>query len=279
MNSICFSFNYSIDCLTQSNNSKKICAVFKHNIIELFRSFSREEIIQFEKFLNNNSSMKMLKLYHEIIKFYPDFSSDSFSKNTLSVNTSLSGTFNESTLRDALSELMKVTLKYLSISNFENNDHESANLIMEDLLQRNSSRILQKKIRDGKEFFDSDYFFDSRYQYNKYWFESLVYNYESASGKIMHKTKALEKLDKLSRLSFTLLSFYIPEIVSLYLNARIMSEKYNLNFTESPLSKLGDSLDINNLIRIYEHENPKVFMLYKMLLDIYNNFDKEQYYF
>jgi len=220
----------------------------------------------------------MLKLYHEIIKYYPDFDSDSFSRNTLSVNSSLSGTHNESTLRDALSDLMRVTLRFLTISNFENNDYESANLIMEELLQRNSSKIVQKKIRDGKEFFDSNSFFDSRYQYNKYWFSSLAYNYESANTKIIHKTKALEKVDKLSHLSFTLLSFYIPEVVSLYLNAKMMSEKYNLDFAESPLSKLGESLDINNLIRIYEHESPQVFMLYKLLLDMFNNFEKEQYY-
>src|SRR4030095_16980071 len=37
-------------------------------------------------------------------------------------------------------------------------------------------------------------------------------------------------------------------------------------------------LDINNLIRIYEHESPQVFMLYKLLLDMFNNFEKEQYY-
>ncbi len=253
--------------------------MFKHNILELFGSFSKDEISRFEKYLSNNSSMKMLKLYHEIIKHYPDFDSALMDKNALSVNTSLSGTNNNSTLRDALSELMRITMKYISISNFENNNFESANLVLEELSRRGSTKVLQKKIREAEEYFESNNIIDSRFQYNKYWFDSLVYNFETTNSKIIHKPKAIEKVDKLSELCYTLLNFCIPEIISLHLNAKLLSEKYNVDYTETSLSKIVALIDLKNLIRIYEDQNPATFKLYKLLMDMFENFEKDQYYF
>lgn len=255
--------------------------MLKHNVIELFRKFTQDDIKKFDKFLRSpyfNSSSKMISLYQEIIKYYPDFNDSGFTKNSVSLNSSNSGTFNESTLRDSLSELLKLALKYLSVANFESKGFDTKNYMLEELLRRNLPKLFRKRVLGLTESMDEQSCIDSGYLYNMYWFDTMVYNFEEETSKILHKTDAEEKINKLGKISLDLLKFYISEIISLHLNSYLTARKYNLKYEEFPLSKHMSDLNVTSVLRNYSNDDSMIIQLYKYLLDTFNNFEKEQFY-
>lgn len=254
--------------------------MFKHNLIELFKTFSFIDVKNLEKFLKSsyfNGSEKMITLYREIIKYYPRFIDKEFTKKNLSVKTSVSGRYNESTLRDALSELLRLTLQYLSISNFEKNDFDVENYLLDELLRRKSDKIFTRRSKNKHHLSE---LVDSRYLYNKFWHETLLFNHDAVNRKILHKKDAVERVDRLKATSYDLLKFYISEIISMYLNSKILANKYNIDHSKNPLNIIVNNLDLDSLIQNYNNvKDSMIIYLYKYLLEAFDYFSDEKYYF
>lgn len=253
--------------------------MFKHNLFELFKTFSAEDLNSYELFLKSpyfNGSKKMLNLYKEIIKHYPDFNNGMLNKKQLSLSTSVSGRYNESTLRDALSELLKLTLKYLTITNFEKNSFDMENYLLEELLHRKLNRVFEKKVKNK---FYLNKLIDPKYLYNKYWYDTMVFNYDITNKKVLHKKDAIDRVTDLRTISLGLNKFYISEIVSLKLNSKILANKYNIDYSGNPINILVDSLSLDKLIKIYDSEDSIIINIYKHLLESFENFENEQCYY
>lgn len=253
--------------------------MWKHSLFELFKSFSIDDLKKFDIFLKSpyfNSSDKMYNLYKQIIQYYPDFKHPELTKENLSVKSSVSGRYNESTLRDALSELMKLVLRYLSISNFERNSFDSENYLLDELLYRKANKAFLKRIKN-RSFNDE---IDAKYLYNKYWYNTLLFNYDIIFGKVLHKKDAENRVEKLKIISFDLHKFYISEFAALYLNSKLLSKKYNIDFEEHPLNLISKIIDLDSLLKMYNYsEESALIHLYKLLLAAYDNFENSEYYY
>ncbi|NOS86322.1 MAG: hypothetical protein HOP31_14380 [Ignavibacteria bacterium] len=218
----------------------------------------------------------MLTLYREIVKYYPDFNDKDLTKHSLSVKSSTSGRHNESTLRDALSELMKLTLKFLSVSNFEKDSFAGENFLLDELLQRNAYRLFEKRIKSASVSYKQ---IDAKYLYNKYWQDTLLFNFDFTYKKVLHKKDASERIDLLKSASFDLLKFYIAEIVSLHLNSKILSNKYNIDYSKNPLVLIVKGLNLDILLKMYDSKDAVILYIYKYLLEAFDNLNDEKSYF
>ncbi len=254
--------------------------MLNHNLIDLFKSFSNDEIKKFERFLKSpyfNNSEKMLKLFSEIVAYYPEFDHKDFNKKIIATRSTQSGRYNDSTFRDALSELLKLALRFLSISNFEKNEFEVENFLLDDLLHRKSDKLIRNRVRKN---LITDSTIDARNLYNKYWHNTLLFNFAHKQKNILHSKDAIDRLNQIKSISFDLLNFYISEIISLYLNSRIFAEKYNITSSFNPINTLIKNLDLDNLLKVYKSEHGSIIItLYKFLIQTFNFLEKEDYYF
>lgn len=253
--------------------------MFKHNIFDILKTFSLNEIKKFEQYLKSpyiNGSEKILNLFREIARFYPEFNNKDLTKKNLSIRSSVSGRYNESTLRDALSELLKLTLKYLTVMNFDRNIFDTENYLLDELLQRNLYKIFQKRIKGGDNIPSK---IDAKFLYNKYWNDTLLFNFDITNKAIMHKKDAYERIDILKLASVDLFKFYVTEIVSLHLNSMIIANKYNISHTKNPLSLIIEKLDLDYIVKIYSSSDLVIVYVYKHLLEAFDNFDDENYYY
>jgi len=86
------------------------------SLTDILRSFSKKEIKEFGLFVESpyyNTSEATTKLYYEIIKFYPAFSSRNYDKEYLFSKVYRGGILKEDLLRKLLSNLIKLTNEFL----------------------------------------------------------------------------------------------------------------------------------------------------------------------
>ena len=86
------------------------------SLTDILRSFSKKEIKEFGLFVESpyyNTSEATTKLYYEIIKFYPAFSSRNYDKEYLFSKVYPGGILKEDLLRKLLSNLIKLTNEFL----------------------------------------------------------------------------------------------------------------------------------------------------------------------
>lgn len=255
--------------------------MLKHNIIDLYKTFSKQDIKKFEKFLISpyfNSSSKMYRLFKEIIRFHPDFKSTELNKKNLSQKSSDSGKYNESTLRDAMSELLKLTLKFLYFESAEKNELKGGILLLQELFYRNNLKLYSKNLKNISNKLETNKIVDSDYLFNKYSFRVSKFNYEISNEKLLHKKDITGKINELNSIGFELYKFYISEMVSIYLNSIILSNKFNIDHSVLPLNLLINKKEIENILKTFYKEDPVPVNLYYNLLITFDDFTNESLY-
>jgi len=104
-----------------------------YNLLKILKSFSKEEILEFEKFVSSpiyNSQGTLIRLYGELKKFYPDFSNKELSKEKLFEKVNPGKEFNDVIFRKYMSNLLKLAERYLIF--LENNtkpEKQAVNLL------------------------------------------------------------------------------------------------------------------------------------------------------
>ena len=256
--------------------------MFKHTVVTLFKSFSKEEVDRFDKFLNSpyfNRSKKISKLYEEIVRFYPLFDDKDLTKQNLCIRTSQSGSFNESTLRDSLSVLLKYAQKFLVIEKMELHKDEALNYLLSELMYRNQEKLFSKVFMEAGTELSRKPKEDSGYYYNSYLRGIILFNFETMYDKVLHKNEAINKFNNLTNISVNLFKFFLIEIISLVLNQITLANKFNLEYKTSYLYLTFSKLNINNLLNTMKGKtDSNLVNIYEALLKMYISFDNDSFY-
>lgn len=140
----------------------------RFNLIRLLKTFSRKEMSEFGKFVKSpffNNQSTLIRLYNELIKHYPEFSSEDISREKLFNKIKPGGEFNDSQFRKYFSNLYKLAEEYLNY--IENNSvHKRKNInLLYQFDKRNLNelynRIISKNLVDkqNNNFITNDYFY------------------------------------------------------------------------------------------------------------------------
>mgnify|MGYP001160620014 CR=1 FL=1 len=117
------------------------------SLTDILRSFSKKEIKEFGLFVESpyyNTSEATTKLYYEIIKFYPGFSSRNFEKEYLFNRVYPGAILKEDLLRKLLSNLIKLTNEFMKQESVKKmNDQEL--LVLKEYSKRGLSGMFEKK--------------------------------------------------------------------------------------------------------------------------------------
>jgi hypothetical protein len=212
------------------------------NLIKILKTFSREEIKEFDKFVRSpyfNSSEPSIKFFAEIKKFHPDFENRAFTKEYLYSKVYGKQKFKEDLFRKLVSNLLILSKQFLTLKNFLNREVENSLLLREQLLNRGLDKLFEtENIRITE-------YIRNRPVYNKYFLDFAENNilldsyYANKSEDKQHLQSVLDCLRHSTLFYFT----QVWNITS-YLNTRM---GHNFSNTE-PIWKLSELILENDEI-------------------------------
>ncbi|MBL0108104.1 MAG: hypothetical protein IPP52_12655 [Ignavibacteria bacterium] len=112
----------------------------KSNLIPVLKSFSKDEIKEFEKFLNSpffGCAKFVLKFYKVLIKYYPVFNEDDIKKEKIFGIVYKDKKYNDALTRRIISDLIRYSEEYMTYKNFKKNDIYRSSCSLHELRIRN----------------------------------------------------------------------------------------------------------------------------------------------
>ena len=139
----------------------------KSSLIEILRSFDKEELTKFEDFLNSpyhNKNRNTLRLFTVVKKYFPNFKSEELNKEIVWKKLFPDKDYNYGVMKNLIHELSKLCMKFIVLEEFEENILEKDTILMNGLNNRNIAKLFKVKIneierRNSKESFNNEYFF------------------------------------------------------------------------------------------------------------------------
>jgi hypothetical protein len=246
-----------------------------HKIIGLLKSFTWEEILKFDDFLSSpyyNKNKKLLILYRELVKFYPDFESDEFNKESIYRNVYKTERYNDSTFRNLAARLLKLAQTFI-LTEYHNEDKVNSMIhLTSALFNRDQNELFQLTSKRISLTLDQTKEIDFNYLFNKFQHERNQYNFNIVNDKLIQKKKIYPPIEKLTNSSTYLTIYFITEIICQYLNYIVYSEKFN-SPTHNYLRAILDSLNMDEIYREIRGKNDCDFIL-NIYINLYKMFSE-----
>ena len=141
--------------------------MLKSSLLEIFRTFSKDEFLKFEDFINSpyhNKNSNTIRLYSTIKKYSPEYFSEELNKEIVWKILFPEKDYNYGTMKNLIHELSKLAMKFIVLEEFEENILEKDNILMNCLNERNIPKLFNVKMNElerqyAKDSFKKDYFY------------------------------------------------------------------------------------------------------------------------
>lgn len=140
------------------------------DIIEILKTFDKSELKKFERFLGSdyfNTNEGVYKLLRALKKFYPSFTNPVLTNHYLFRKIYGDRKFDDTTLRYLLSEFLKLTKQFISISTIEKNKHEMGRIFIEEMIFRKQFNQARSNIVKLEKEADKNFIIGRNYLNNK----------------------------------------------------------------------------------------------------------------
>jgi hypothetical protein len=256
--------------------------MLEHQVIDILKSFTAEEIKQFRRFLASPyfiRSETVNSLFELLVKFYPDFTNKKLTKEYIGENIFKTEKYIDSTVRNALSDLLESFELFLMQENFRKSASSSFEYLFKELRDKNLNEVFQRNTIKQEKQYNPIENVDSEYYLAKYKLELNKFNFSSLYEKINDGSVADRHFQEILDSGIYLTVHYVIEIVSIYLTSVFYSLQYNRNFNNNFLDKLITTLNISGLENLIENnEHNFLVKIYISLLNTFRNMDDEKAY-
>lgn len=120
----------------------------KTKLIKLLKSFSKSEIKKFSLFVRSsysNKESKILKLLNEIIKYFPGFQNENFTKEKLFGRIYPKRAYNDAALRKLISYLTELAVEFLIQQSIKRDDLARNLYLLKELSLRNTDSVFEQQ--------------------------------------------------------------------------------------------------------------------------------------
>ncbi len=127
----------------------------KYKIIEILKTFSKQEIRNFDLFLQSpyfNESVKIKNLYNILIKYHPNFDSKNLSEENLYRELNPRLTFNKSTFKSLFFEMSSLAEKFLIIEDTMGNRIACDEGLRNQFMLRKLPKYLKQNIENAEKY-------------------------------------------------------------------------------------------------------------------------------
>ena len=203
----------------------------KSSLLEILRTFDKEEFLKFEDFINSpyhNKNSNILKLFTAIKKYSPEFNNSELEKEIIWKKLLPDKEYNYGTMKNLIHELSKLAMKFIVLEEFEENILEKDNILMNCLNERNITKLFNVKMNElerqySKESFKKDYFFINDF-YSAYSKMNWIKIYHNRANNL----NAVTEKDLINSSATFVYSFLIY-LFKYYNN--VMTDSVNQNFS------------------------------------------------
>lgn len=248
----------------------------RSKLIPILKSFSKEEIKEFDKFLDSpffGCKKFVLNFFRVISGYYPEFEEENIDKKKIFKKIYGGKSFNDALVRRIISDLIRFSEEYMTYKNFRNRKTFRESCLLNELRIRNlpdQFRIRSVKISDNLE---SSKMIDPEMLFEKYFVNLEIKEFRTAiRDSKMHASYSL------SVEAFTVLFF---RIIFSYTNHRsTFISEYKIQ-NEIP-DLLFKNINLNALLKEIELKDNQYSIYLKMVFYVYNivkdKNDRESYF-
>ncbi|MBK9333011.1 MAG: hypothetical protein IPM96_11555 [Ignavibacteria bacterium] len=259
----------------------------ENNAIDILKTFSKEDIKQFEVFLNSpffNKSRKLTKLYKILLKYYPHFNSKFLTEQKLSIMISPGLNFNRYTMNRLFYDLYICEEKYLLMKSLDRNSFQSHDLLRGEFFRRRLFQLIDKNIKYVKKNIETKNSIDADHYLNMFKLSTDICNLFTITTSKSNSSQIKKKTEGNSERAKFITYFFVTEMIREYENLLTLEKTYNtvmnLDFVKDIFTKF-DFQEVLKMMISSEDNSPYTVNLsiYLALLLAFSNKDNERYYF
>lgn len=240
----------------------------ENNIFTILRGFSSKELKRLELFLNSpyhNKSEKIVKLFNEIKKYHPKYTSDDLTNEYLSRRINPGLKYNDATMRSLLSVLFVCIEEFICLEEINKTYPEKEIFLLRSFVQKrhdfNFNKHLEKLERHlENEGVDSDFLYiKSLIEMNKFNFN--LSNYRQKTSLSIENNNQI-----LISYVICIINYFVAELINSYIKTIIIETKFNSDFDSNIPLKIIKSINLNEIL-----ETLKITDKNNFILEIYLN--------
>jgi len=126
--------------------------MLKSSVLKIFRTFTKEEIIEFNDFLNSpyhNKKSGVVKLFNEIKKYHPDFTNGELEYETLWNKLYPEKNYGYGVMKNLIFDITKLAEEFIALQDYHSDNLQE----MENLFKAMSKRKLNSLIENKSSYF------------------------------------------------------------------------------------------------------------------------------
>jgi hypothetical protein len=205
--------------------------MFKSKLISLLKSFTHDEIREFNKFVNSpyfNNERTVQVLVSLLTKEYPGFNEKRIEKEKIFSKIYPGKKINDSILRNIVSRTLKLAERFLVQKKFEESPYYNLNLKLRVLGDKNQSYLFEKARENGEQFLNEVQIKDSSYYHARMIFEDELRRFA-----MRQKSNVYLPDDNYQNIIDNCINFFSAELMQGYavmINADKHLKEYNFDF-------------------------------------------------
>lgn len=243
--------------------------MIKSTLLELLKTFNKEELKRFEDFLRSpyyNKNSNVIKLFNVIKKYFPDLVSNNLNRESVWDELFREKSFNYGVMKNLIFELQKLSEKFLQLQNYEENKFEQELNLLRIFNNRNLFQLFEKNLKLFKTAVNNSPI-DPDHFYYKYLSEDLEQTYLS----IHYKTKD-RNFCRSEIMNESLMAFFYSNFFEKNYNSFHDSKLYNKSYDKRTLDIVLKSFENNPV-----SNNEFVLMHYYAIKTVINFDDDSSY--
>ncbi len=238
------------------------------NFIKLIKKFSKVEMNEFAKFLRSpfhNNHKTIVRLFDELRKYHPDFTSDRLTRKYLYQLASRSVAYDDAVFRKYMSRLFKLAEEYLSLLEFRSNIDAVNHNILSQYNARDAKELYTKKLHELEKSLNMSEAFD---------FKRSLLKHELKETNFSRKVRNFN-YDKYTsdiyESHFGLMNYFLFCAVSNYNQLLVDRSLHSACSERNPLEIFFANFDIENYLSEMKEQNLHVYQDHLHSLELFTD--------
>lgn len=251
----------------------------KSRVIDILKTFSKEEIKSFKDFVNSpffNRNKSVIRLFDIVRKSSPGFNSAVIRKENIYKKIFPGKTYNDIVMRILISDLLKLAEEFLAYSRYIKTPIIEKKLLLEELKERNLDRLHNKHIKLAEEILE-------RSGITNHFYFLELYNLENHSIDFMiSRDKQSLTASNVLKQGEYILFFSLIGILNIAHELLTQEDVLNISFEVNLVNEYLKSFNLDEFmgyLRKSNHEYYSVAAIYYYMYKAYKDCENDEYYF
>lgn len=236
-------------------------------LVEVLRTFSKEEIKDFERFLESpffKKQRNLTPLFKLLKTDFPNFNDESLKKENLYKKLYGKEKYNDQIMRTLSSEMLKAAEDFLVQMRLRKNQTKYNEFLLQELFLRNLNNVFEMKTKNIEKGLYEKPPFDEQTIFDIYEIDNIKNSfYLQKNDYVTYSKSYIDYSDR-----FTVLS--ILKLLKSKDQFRLYLKDYNVTFDENLVDIFYNSIDFNKLLNEAEKLNHPYYHHFKIFYLLYN---------